>query len=244
LLIKKLIPLWGRTKEITREDVEEFLNMMTSAHNANAHLRMIRALFQHGVDRGWLRINPAGKITPYPIQKKKKYIPPVEDIKKVLEAAEPEDRLYLLVMIHTLGRMSAVNNLKWEDIREDYLTLYTRKSRHSNVKEIKIPLNRVLKEALEQIPRQGEYVFINPKTGMPYDYRKKLLIGLCKKAKCKRFTFHALRHWGASKLDSARVPITTIQALLGHERATTTDIYLQSLRGSSQKAMRKLEDLK
>jgi hypothetical protein len=38
-----------------------------------------------------------------------------------------------------------------------------------------------------------------------------------------------LRHYGASKLAQEGVPLTDIQALLGHQRATTTDIYLQSL---------------
>ena len=245
LLIKKLIEKWGKKSEIKREDVESFLDKVAkkSNHNANSHLRMIKALFQHGVDRGWIKDNPAEKIKAYPIRNQNKYIPTLEDIKLVLDKAEPEDRLYLLVMAHTLGRMSAVNNLKWEDVHEDFISLYTRKTRNSDVKEIKVPMNKVLKQAISQIPKNGNYLFINPKTGKPYIYRKKLLRGLCKKAEVKYFSYHSLRHYGASKLDSARVPLTTIQALLGHSRATTTDFYLQSLRGSQQEAVKELEDL-
>lgn len=242
-LIKKLIVLWGKKKEIKREDVEEFLDKMESAHNANAHLRMIKSLFQHGVDRGWLKENPAGKIKFYPVAKNKKYIPSLADIKQVLLTASPIDRLYLLVVSHTLGRISSVNRLKWEDIHEDYLSLYTRKEKDSNLKEIKIPLNSVLKDTLGQIPKNGEYLFINPQTVKPYQYRKLMMKGLCKRAKVKYFSFHAFRHYGASKLDAARVPITTIQELLGHSRATTTDLYLQSLRGSAEEAMKELEEI-
>ncbi|MDZ7598553.1 MAG: tyrosine-type recombinase/integrase [Desulfobacterales bacterium] len=39
---------------------------------------------------------------------------------------------------------------------------------------------------------------------------------LCKKAGVKYFRYHALRHYGASMLDSARVPIGSIQRILGH----------------------------
>jgi site-specific recombinase XerD len=38
--------------------------------------------------------------------------------------------------------------------------------------------------------------------------------------------------------------LTDIQELLGHEHATTTAIYLQSLRGSTKEAIKKLEDLR
>ena len=104
-----------------------------------------------------------------------------------------------------------------------------------------IPLNHNLKETLLQIDRIGEYVFINPRTNKPYDYRKKLLKGLCKRAKVKKFGFHALRHLGASRLAQAGVGLTDIQAILGHQRATTTDIYLQTLTDGVKEAMSKLD---
>ena len=262
LLIKKLIVLWGKKPEVKREDIEDFLNAAVdridkenevaekkgkkkkSYHYVNLYIRMIKALFQHGVDREWIRVNPASKISPYPIKKIKKYIPPLEDIKKILDKAEPIDRLYLLVIAHTLGRVSSVNSLKWTDIHDGYLSLYTRKEKNSNLKEVKIPLNRVLKEVIEQIPENGsKYLFLNPQTEKPYVYRKLMMRGLCKRAEVKFFNFHALRHYGASKLDSAGVPLATIQVLLGHSRATTTDMYLQSLRGSTQEAVKELEDI-
>ena len=105
-----------------------------------------------------------------------------------------------------------------------------------------IPLYKQLKEVIARIPKNGEYVFTNPKTGTKYDYRKGMLKGLCKRAKVKYFTFHALRHYGASKLAQEGVPLPDIQALLGHQRATTTDIYLQSLGFASRlDSLRKLD---
>ena len=55
---------------------------------------------------------------------------------------------------------------------------------------------------------------------------------------CEGKTFHHnLRHYGASKSVDEGVPITVIQVLLGHQRPTTTDIYLQSIRPDMIEAM-------
>ncbi|MBI5849296.1 MAG: tyrosine-type recombinase/integrase [Nitrospirae bacterium] len=258
-LLDKVNELWGQKKEITRQDVESFLNKVAEGfyenpqrkkretkryQYANSCLKMIRALFRHGIEREIWNDDPTERIKKFPVSKKRKYIPSIDDIKAVLSAAKPMDRLYLLIVIHTLGRISAVNHLKWEDVFPDYLLLKTRKARNSDLKEIRIPMNAVLRETLEQIPQGGEFVFMNKKTDKPYVYRSKLLKTVCENAGVKPFSFHAFRHFGASYLDSKGTPLTTIQQLLGHERATTTDYYLQSIRGSISDAIKLLEDLK
>ena len=60
---------------------------------------------------------------------------------------------------------------------------------------------------------------------------------LCEKAKVRYFRFHALRHCGASLMDSANVPIGSIQRILGHEQRTTTEIYLHSIGQSERSAI-------
>jgi integrase len=89
------------------------------------------------------------------------------------------------------GRVRSVNKLRWEDVHGDYLLLYTRKARNSDLKELRVPINSVLKDVLSQLPQTGEYVFIN-------GYRSKLLHTLCRLARVKYFPCHALRHFGAS----------------------------------------------
>lgn len=86
------------------------------------------------------------------------------------------------------------------------------------------------------------YVFVNPTTNTKYVERKQLMKKLCKKANVKYFRYHALRHYGASFLDHKKAPRTDIQQLLGHEKATTTDIYLHSLEGSLKKTIRLMDD--
>ena len=75
----------------------------------------------------------------------------------------------------------------------------------------------------------------------PYKYRGGLMAGLCKEAGVPVFTFHALRHAGASTLEHNHVPIGSIQKILGHENRTTTEIYLHCLGSAEFEAIRILE---
>lgn len=79
-----------------------------------------------------------------------------------------------------------------------------------------------------------EYVFTNRNTGEKYSRQQpcidKMLPRLCAKAEVKAFTFHAIRHYFASSLMRAGgADMMDIQALLGHQRTTTTDTYLRSM---------------
>jgi len=241
-LFENLMPLWGKKKVVTREDVEARLR--ETAHKskplANRELRLIKALFGYGTTRGWLEKNPCTGIERFSETKVRRYTPPIEDVDKVLALATPEQRLYLLAVINTMARVREINRLTWEDVKEDHLILRTRKAKCSDLTEREIPLNPTLKEILANLPRTGEYVFINPRTNKKYDYRKKMLGSLCKRAGVKYFTFHCLRHLGASRLMKGGGSITDIQKLLGHQRSTTTDVYLHSI-GNLTDLMTKLE---
>lgn len=239
-LIKKLIVRWRNKKKITREDIEEYLRETSTHFVANKELRFIKALFNHGLERNMLSTNPADRIKYFSVEKKKKYIPPKDDVNKVLSLATEEQKNYLLAIITSLARVREINKFKWTDNFEKYIVLRTRKSKNSDIVERKIPKNKTLKKVIESQPKIGEYVFCH-EDGTRYGYRSKMMSTLCKRAEVRLFTFHNLRHYGASRLADAGVPITDIQILLGHQRPTTTDIYLQSIRPSLFEAMEKLE---
>ena len=71
----------------------------------------------------------------------------------------------------------------------------------------------------------------------PYQDRKKIMQTLCKRAGVRYFRYHALRHSGASLMDKCRVPIGSIQRILGHENRTTTEIYLHGIGESERDAI-------
>jgi integrase len=82
---------------------------------------------------------------------------------------------------------------------------------------------------------------VDQKTGerkaVPFKDRQELIKNLCDKAGVRHFRFHALRHAGASIMDSQNVPIGAIQRILGHENRTTTEIYLHSICETEREAI-------
>ena len=81
----------------------------------------------------------------------------------------------------------------------------------------------------------------NYKTGKkwvgPFNYIREILMSLCDKAKVRYFTYHAIRHAGASLMDRNNAPIGAIQKILGHENRRTTEIYLHSIDEAEAKAI-------
>ena len=203
-------------------------------------------------------MNPTEGIESLPVEKKVKYIPPLEDIFKVIAAAEPDTQDYLWTIRETMARVSEINHLTWDDVdlEERCLILrgYTRKKRGGHLTPRKVPMTERLYKLLSRRyaakkPRMSWvfwHTYVSKKTGErcagPYDRRKRLMKGLCNKAGVRYFQFHALRHSGASVMDSLGVPIGSIQRILGHEHRTTTEMYLQSLGESERQAMAVFEE--
>ena len=63
--------------------------------------------------------------------------------------------------------------------------------------------------------------------GQPYTERNKLMPRFCAKAGVRPFGFHAIRHKAAAIAFLAG-GLNAAQQLMGHYRATTTDIYVRS----------------
>jgi len=229
------VKLWGKllcsellTKMIEKRLVER---KKVSAYSANKELRHLRVIFNFSKRKFNLLANPTDGIEFFPMTKRIKYIPSSDDIEKALSISEPEVKDYL-----------------------KFLVLYTRKKRGGHLTPRKVPLTQRLYEILSDRykvrNRKYPWVFCNTyvdwKTGEEvttnFKYRSTILKTLCKKAGVRRFSFHALRHSGASILDNMNVPLGTIQKILGHENRTTTEIYLHSIGGSETEAMSIFEE--
>ena len=243
--------------EISRVMVQDLIleRKKVSACTANQELRYLRATFNFGIKEGWITHNPTQRIDFFPLEKKVKYIPPPEDIDKVISVADLDSQDYLLTIRETLGRVGEINRLTWEDVNlEDrYIILYTRKKKGGHLTPRKVPMTQRLLEILtrrylvrdKNQPLVFSHEYWSRKNGRleqgAYKDRKRLMAGLCKKAGVKYFRFHALRHSGASIMENHNVPIGSIQRILGHENRTTTEIYLHSIGSAEWEAMAVLE---
>ena len=254
-MCKRWIKHWGNLPciEITREMVQEHILIRSkiSSFTANKDLRYLRATFNFGIRRGHTNVDPTKGIDFLPVDKKFKYIPMPDDIKKVIAAASPDIQDYLWIIRDTMARISEVNRLTWDDVNlsEKYIVLYTRKKRRGDLTPRKVAMTNKVFEVLSRRYNKRKpninwvfwHIYRDPLSGDemigPYKYRRTILKTLCKKVSVKHFGFHALRHSGASIMDQNNVPIGAIQRILGHENRSTTEIYLHSLDYAEREAI-------
>jgi integrase len=246
--------------ELTGDIIEKYLLKRlkeASAVTVNSELKNLRALFNYSIKKKLIKENPTRDIEFLPVEKKEKYVPPLQDVSRVLLVAEPDEQDYLYAVLETLGRKNELDNLKWSDVifDERCVVLYTRKKKGGHRTPRKIPMTDklyvILSRRYKGRDKDKPWVFWHRYWSKkksrwiegPFNDRKKLLIGLCKKAGVKRFGYHGLRHFGASVLDNVKVPIGDIQRILGHENRKTTEIYLHSDGESEREAMRVFEEV-
>lgn len=259
---KKWTEKWGslRCTEVTPQMIREYLleRRKISPMVANKELRYLRSTFNFGMKEGFIESNVTDRMSFFPIEKRVKYVPLSKDVQKVIDTADQDTQDYLWTIWETLGRISEINRLTWEDVNlhERFVILYTRKKRGGNLTPRKVAMTEQLLEVLNRRYQERDHSkpwvfwhrYWSRKEGLwkegPYIDRKKFMKTLCKKAGVKYFRFHALRHSGASIMDNNNVPMGAIQEILGHENRATTEIYLHSLSGTAQKAMATYEQAK
>lgn len=221
-----------------------------SPSTANQDIRHLKALFNFGIKREWITRNPVMGLDFFPTEKRVKYIPPIDDLDKVIATATPEFQDYLLVIRETMARVGEINRLRWVDVdlAGSRVVLYTRKKKGGHltprIVPMTTPLKTILQKRFDQRDPAIEWVFFKRyerKRGVekvvPLTYQKGLMASLCKTAGVEDFRFHALRHAGASLMERNNVPVSSIQRILGHESRTTTEIYLHSIGDAERVAM-------
>jgi integrase len=252
---RRWVKLWGNLlcSEISTPMVQKHLinRRKVSPYTANQDLKYLRATFNFGIGQKLVDANPTTGIKFFPVEKKVKHVPTAAEIDKVIAAADPDTQDYLWTIRETMGRVSEINRLLWEDVNLSgrYIVLYTRKKKGGNLTPRKIPMTgklyEVLKSRYEKRDPNKPWVFWHRYWSRkackfcigPYRDRKKFMKTLCEKAGVRYFRFHPLRHSGASIMDGNNVPIGAIQRLLGHENRKTTEIYLHSMGEMEREAM-------
>lgn len=231
--------------EISRDEVVNYLERHhPKKHGYNYALKKINALFQHGVEKEWTDYNPCKGIKRLSTDRRIKYVPPKEDMDKVINITKTfEEMAFLIVLKNTLARVSEIYNLTWQnvDLENRQIILWTRKKKGGVHTPRPLTINEHLHYTLSLIDREHEYVFWNSDTGKKYEDRKKLMIGLCADAKVKPFMFHSFRHFGASQLAMKGVSLPEIQMILGHDNVITTSKYIQSLGINKTEAINLIE---
>jgi len=225
---------------------------------ANRDLREINALFNWALHQkqfaGQIAGNPCRYVQAFPEEEAVRYVPPAEDIQKVLLAATPWEMDIITVLLHTGARIGEVRNLLWDDLSMERkeLRLWTRKRKGGARQYRTLTMGPTLESLFLRVWRERDkkspYVFTNPETGTGWSKHswpmKFFMSRICKRAGVRKIEFHSLRHYVARLArDSKKATSFELQKFLGHQRLGTTEIYLRDLGSSTAGVSQILEDL-
>lgn len=254
-------------KEVTDSLIADFLKTSRQRateggkdpnKTANRDLREINALFNWATRQkefaGHIAYNPCRYIKPFPEEEAVRYVPPAEDIQKVLLAATPWETDIITTLLHTGARIGEVRNLLWDDLSMERkeLRLWTRKRKGGARQYRTLTMSPTLEATFARLwrerDRRSPYVFTNPETGTGWSKHswpmKFFMDRICKRAEVRKMEFHALRHYVARLArDSKKATPFELQKFLGHQRLGTTEIYLRDLGSSTAGVSQILEDL-
>ena len=115
-LARNWVKRWGAlpTKTITQEMIQQFVleRSQVSPYVGNVEIKCLRATFNFAKKRKWADANPLDGIEMFPVERRVKYVPPSEDIDKVINLANREDQDYLWTLRETLGGCPRIGQAK------------------------------------------------------------------------------------------------------------------------------------
>jgi integrase len=217
-LCERIVKAWGKNfivENITPEMIQTYLDDQAGSRSNNASNRdrkNLMAMWTYGKKILNLQNNPLAEIEKRSHERKPQYVPPVEDILKVLmvanrmeriflDCSNRMERIFLDCYLQTGARRSEIFRWTWhEDINFEKrkVRLGSKKSRDGSMTYRWVDMSKDLYDSLQWLWKNRKfknipYVWINDRPGLnygkPYKYRHSFLKGLCKRAKVRPFGF-------------------------------------------------------
>jgi len=243
--------------EIHREELEAFLKKLSAdSYTPKSISRKINAMktfFRFLKASGALTLDPAVEIAHPKYEVKPPRILSKLEYRALRDACRGDIRMYAIVelFLQTGVRIGELANLTVEDVKENELLVAAQEG-HA---ERTIPLNKAAKEAVSRyldlrgkvLPAGKEVkskaLFIT-KTGRPLLIRniRTAIDRYFRLAGIEGAKVNDLRHTFIAHHLMAGTPITTLSMLVGHKRLSTTEKYLELVKGQQADKV-KLEEL-
>jgi integrase len=190
----------------------------------NNYIRHARASLNKAVEWGLVKDNPLAKAKELPKERRPPVFLTQRDIARFLASiTDPDVRRLAVAYLATGRRRSELLNLRWEDIdlhagRHGRYLIHRAKNHLTRW----YPINSIFRAVLEEIgPGRGR-VF---KRWTYPDSVSKVIKKALAAAGFGHMTLHSLRHTFASQQVMQGRALRTVQELLGHTEARTTEIY-------------------
>ena len=244
-------------KDISRHHITDFLYHLTQLKRTGVtrarKLASIRVYFKFLKDSGQIQTNPADNIQePQREKKTRSYLRP-EEYARILSVSaasgEPRDYAILQLLLQTGLRVSELVNLETGDMDFGGKALIVRGGKGN--KDRTVPLETKGINAVRSYLANSEYLDRRARTldrhlflsrdgkGLTTRSIMKLVTKYARAAGIERqVSPHTLRHTFATHKASQGISVFTLQDWMGHEKITTTQIYVHEAgRANAQRLM-------
>lgn len=237
--------------DITPELIEKYrlarrANRISPA-TINRETACLTTIFSKALSWGKVEINPVLKVKKFREPASRERILTGDEARRLLNAASPELRPLLITALGTGLRRGEILGLKFTEL--DFVRGSILISHSKSGKPRKVPMSGTVAAALGAVPRRGEYVFHNPKTGRPIKDVKTAFRAACRRAKknpadkkdpgITGFRFHDLRHTALTWMLRGGADIVTVSKIAGHSNIQMTAKYLHESGESMRLAVEK-----
>lgn len=236
-----------------------------------AHLKQLRAMFRTLRLQAGILLNPFAEVEKMELgtQSREAFTP--EQLQTICGKAMGDWRYMVGIGIYTGLRLIDAVHLKWENIGDSIKVVpqkvKRRKNKPGQKREVTIPIHPALALLLSELRRKrrgkaegylfpalvkeyakgNAYVpaafirFLQDECGI--ETTADIEDGVQRKRRANVLGFHALRHSFVSMCAENKIPMTTIQDIVGHESLAMTQYYAHAEDAAKQTAIKLLPDV-
>jgi len=202
------------TRRVKRHHIVTWRDQNTGRF-AEYLVQVLRVLFEHALDRGWVEENPARGVGAPKREKRPREPWPDDMVARAREVAEGDDALLFELLVGTGQRIGDVLRIQWGDIDDGTIRFKQGKTG----KLLWIPMTERLKALIEATPRRGIFLLLS-KRNTPLSYRAaadRMAKLRAKVGAGPQHDIHALRYTTASELAALGCTDEQIESITGHQ---------------------------
>jgi integrase len=193
-----------------------------SESTINRELACLKHMFSMAMKWEWTADNPVKKVKLFKEHLLPMRILSFEEEKKLLSVCNGSLRPIIITAVETGMRKGEILNLKWSRVNLEERNIRVEDTKNGEFRII--PVSSVLLGVLEELERDGDYVF-SKNGGAAIRSIKTGFCAAIKRAGIQHIRFHDLRHTFASREVMSGVDLATVKELMGHKTITMTMRY-------------------
>ncbi len=241
----------SQVNSVKKEDLEGFKEDLIQKNydlkSVSRKLNALKSFFKFLGEQGIANGNPASLVSHPKYQPELPRILSKLEYRALRDACRNDSRMAAIIelMLQTGIRIGEVSRLKISDIKEKEMFIEAYESQPARI----VPLNESAKKAIERYllerpKKKSKFLFLT-KTGRPLLIRniRAAINRYFKEAGIEKAKVNDLRTtWLVHHLIKGTSPVV-LQKLAGHKRLSTTERYLQFIKGEKEIEKLKLEEL-